>query len=74
MTLRLGTTLMVELTPSSVDGALLTLFLGIAVCWLRLKVPALLRPGARRATVARMHAELVRAALTAALGCEADGD
>lgn len=49
MTLRLGAALMVELTPGSVDGALLTLFLGIAVCWLTLKVPALLRPGAHRA-------------------------
>ena len=49
LTLRLGASLMVELTPGSVDGALLTLFLGIAVCWLTLKVPALLRPGAHRA-------------------------
>jgi hypothetical protein len=49
LTLRLGAALLVELTPGSVDGALLTLFLGIAVCWLTLKVPALLRPGAGRA-------------------------
>jgi hypothetical protein len=32
MTLRLGTALMVELTPGSVTNATLTLFLGIAVC------------------------------------------
>jgi hypothetical protein len=49
ITLRLGASLMVELTPGSTDNALLTLFLGIAVCWLTLKVPALLRSGAHRA-------------------------
>ena len=31
--LRLGSSLMVELTPGSVSDALLTLLLGIAVCW-----------------------------------------
>jgi len=49
VTLRLGASLMVELTPGSTDNALLTLFLGIAVCWLTLKVPALLRANAHRA-------------------------
>ena len=34
---------MVELTPGSLSDALLTLMLGIAVCWLTLKVPSLLR-------------------------------
>ncbi len=43
LVLRLGTALMVELTPGSVSNAVLTLLLGIAVCWLTLKVPALLR-------------------------------
>ncbi|MPZ49757.1 MAG: hypothetical protein GEU75_10780 [Dehalococcoidia bacterium] len=43
MVLRLGTALMVELTPGSLSNALLTLLLGIAVCWLTLKVPSLLR-------------------------------
>jgi hypothetical protein len=43
MVLRLGTALMVELTPGSLSNALLTLMLGIAVCWLTLKVPSLLR-------------------------------
>jgi hypothetical protein len=43
MVLRLGSALMVELTPGSLSNALLTLLLGIAVCWLTLKVPALLR-------------------------------
>jgi hypothetical protein len=43
MVLKLGTALMVELTPGSLSNALLTLMLGIAVCWLTLKVPSLLR-------------------------------
>lgn len=43
MVLRLGSALMVELTPGSISNALLTLMLGIAVCWLTLKVPSLLR-------------------------------
>lgn len=34
---------MVELTPGSLSNALLTQMLGIAVCWLTLKVPSLLR-------------------------------
>jgi hypothetical protein len=42
MVLRLGSALMVELTPGSLSNALLTLLLGIAVCWLTLKVPSLL--------------------------------
>jgi hypothetical protein len=42
MVLRLGSALMVELTPGSLSNALLTLLLGIAVCWLTLKVPGLL--------------------------------
>ena len=41
--LRLGGSLMVELTPGSTSDALLTLMLGIAVCWLTLQVPSLLR-------------------------------
>jgi len=43
MVLRLGSALMVELTPGSLSNALLTLLLGIAVCWLTLKVPAILQ-------------------------------
>ncbi len=43
MVLRLGSALMVELTPGSLSNALLTLLLGLAVCWLTLKVPSLLR-------------------------------
>ena len=41
--LRLGSTLAVELTPGSTANALLTLMLGIAVLWLTLQVPSLLR-------------------------------
>jgi hypothetical protein len=43
MVLKLGSALMLELTPGSLSNALLTLLLGIAVCWLTLKVPSLLR-------------------------------
>ncbi len=43
MVLSLGTALMAEVTPGSLSNALLTLMLGIAVCWLTLKVPSLLR-------------------------------
>lgn len=43
MVLRLGSALMVELTPGNLSNAILTLLLGIAVCWLTLKVPSLLR-------------------------------
>nr|AQQ74582.1 hypothetical protein [uncultured bacterium] len=43
MVLKLGSALMLELTPGSLSNALLTLMLGIAVCWLTLKVPSLLR-------------------------------
>ncbi|MCC6387457.1 MAG: hypothetical protein IT302_08750 [Dehalococcoidia bacterium] len=43
LVLALGTALMVELTPGSVSNAALTMLLGIAVCWLTLKVPSLLR-------------------------------
>ncbi|RJQ07843.1 MAG: hypothetical protein C4558_08955 [Dehalococcoidia bacterium] len=49
LVLRLGTALMVELTPGSASNALLTLLLGIAVCWLTLKMPALLNGQARHA-------------------------
>jgi len=43
MVLRLGSALMVELTPGSASNAILTLLLGLAVCWLTMKVPSLLR-------------------------------
>ena len=41
--LRLGYALMTEFTPGSGENALLTLLLGIAVCWLTVKLPSLLR-------------------------------
>jgi len=47
--LRLGATLMVELTPGDISNALLTLLLGIAVAWLTLKVPSLLHGQVRQA-------------------------
>jgi hypothetical protein len=51
MVLRLGSALMLELTPGSLSNALLTLLLGIAVCWLTLKVPSLLRSRNSQATL-----------------------
>lgn len=47
LVLRLGTALMVELTPGSTSNALLTLLLGIAVCYLTLRVPSMLSSQAR---------------------------
>ena len=47
LVLRLGTALMVELTPGSPSNALLTLLLGIAVCYLTLRVPSMLSSQAR---------------------------
>ncbi len=47
LVLRLGTALMVELTPGSASNALLTLLLGIAVCYLTLRVPSMLSSQAR---------------------------
>jgi hypothetical protein len=51
MTLKLGSALMLELTPGSVSNALLTLLLGVAVCWLTLKVPSLLRSRNSQASI-----------------------
>src|SRR5690606_35193120 len=52
LVLRLGAALMVELTPGSVANAVLTLMLGIAVCYLTLRVPALLSSQTRYAGLA----------------------
>ncbi len=68
MVLALGTALMVELTPGSVSNALLTMLLGIAVCWLTLKVPSLLRSARSQAGVTNV---LTFAMATHALGAMA---
>lgn len=52
LVLRLGSALMVELTPGSVANAALTLMLGIAVCYLTLRVPSLLSSQTRFAGLA----------------------
>ena len=52
--LRLGSTLAVELTPGSTANALLTLMLGIAVLWLTLQVPSLLRGPMQQAGAVRV--------------------
>ena len=66
--LALGTALMVELTPGSVSNALLTMLLGLAVCWLTLKVPSLLRSARSQAGVTNV---LTFAMATHALGAMA---
>lgn len=66
--LRLGTALMVELTPGSVSNALLTLLLGIAVCWLTLKVPALLNGQARHAGLGSVASLVVLSRVGGAIG------
>ena len=65
--LSLGSALMVELTPGSVQNALLTLFLGIAVLWLTLKVPSLLQGQLQQAGAVRIGS-LVAAGRAAAGG------
>lgn len=68
MVLALGTALMVELTPGSVSNALLTMLLGLAVCWLTLKVPALLRSARSQAGITNV---ITFAMATHALGAMA---
>jgi hypothetical protein len=68
LVLALGTALMVELTPGSVSNALLTMLLGLAVCWLTLKVPSLLRSARSQAGITNV---LTFAMATHALGAMA---
>jgi hypothetical protein len=65
LVLRLGSSLMVELTPGSMSNALLTMLLGLAVCWLTLKVPSLLRSSRSAAGITNI---VTLAAVTHALG------
>ncbi len=74
MVLRLGSALMVELTPGSLSNALLTLLLGIAVCWLTLKVPSLLlRSRGSAAGLGNVLTLVVAARLLGGLGGAARG-
>ncbi len=68
MVLRLGSALMVELTPGSLSNALLTLLLGIAVCWLTLKVPSILRSRAGTAGLGNVLTLVVAARFLGGLG------
>ena len=68
LTLRLGSALMVELTPGSVANATLTLMLGIAVCYLTLRVPALLSSQTRFAGLASVVSLVVLSRVTGGLG------
>jgi len=68
MVLALGAALMVELTPGSLSNALLSMLLGLAVCWLTLKVPSLLRSARSQAGITNV---LTFAMATHALGAMA---
>lgn len=73
MVLRLGSALMVELTPGSLSNALLTLLLGIAVCWLTLKVPSILRSRGSAAGLGNVVTVVVAAKALGALGAAGRG-
>ncbi len=68
LTLRLGAALMVELTPGSVTDGVLTLMLGIAVCYLTLRVPALLSSQTRFAGLASVVSLVVLSRFAGGLG------
>lgn len=68
LVLRLGAMLMVELTPGSTADALLTLLLGIAVCWLTLKVPSLLRGQVHHAGMSSVVSLVVLGRAAGAIG------
>jgi len=73
MVLRLGSALMIELTPGSLSNALLTLLLGIAVCWLTLKVPALLRSRMSAAGLGSVVTLVVASRFLGAMGAAGRG-
>jgi len=73
MVLRLGSALMVELTPGSLSNALLTLLLGIAVCWLTLKVPSILRSRMSAAGLGNVVTLVVASRFLGALGAAGRG-
>ncbi|GMU39434.1 MAG: hypothetical protein AMXMBFR23_03000 [Chloroflexota bacterium] len=68
LVLRLGAALMVELTPGSAANALLTLLLGIAVCYLTLRVPSLLSSQTRFAGLASVVSLVVLSRAVDGLG------
>jgi len=73
MVLRLGSALMVELTPGSLSNALLTLLLGIAVCWLTLKVPSILRSRMSAAGLGSVVTLVVASRFLGAMGAAGRG-
>ena len=73
LVLRLGAALMVELTPGSVANAVLTLMLGIAVCYLTLRVPALLSSQTRYAGLASVVSLVVLSRFAGGLGARGAG-
>ena len=73
LVLRLGAALMVELTPGSVSNAILTLLVGLAVCWLTLKVPALLHGQVRQAGLNSVVSLVVLSRVAGGLGARGGG-
>lgn len=73
LVLRLGSTLMVELTPGSAADALLTLLLGTAVCYLTLRVPSLLSSQARFAGLGSVVSLVVLSRAAGTLGSRGAG-
>jgi len=73
MVLRLGSALMIELTPGSLSNALLTLLLGIAVCWLTLKVPSILRSRMSAAGLGSVVTLVVASRFLGAMGAAGRG-
>jgi hypothetical protein len=64
---------MVELTPGSLSNALLTLLLGIAVCWLTLKVPSILRSRMSAAGLGSVVTLVVASRFLGAMGAAGRG-
>ena len=62
---------MVEFTPRSLSNALLTLMLGIAVCWLTLKVPSLLRSRHSQASLFNVITLVAASRVVGAIGAGA---
>ena len=68
LVLKLGSSLMVELAPGDAANAVLTLLLGIAVCYLTLRVPSLLSSQARHAGLSSVVSLVVLSRFAGGLG------
>ncbi|MPZ50270.1 MAG: hypothetical protein GEU75_13400 [Dehalococcoidia bacterium] len=73
MVLRLGSALMLELTPGDVSNALLTLLLGLATCWLTLKVPSLMRSRSAQGSLGNVASLLIATRVVGAMAAGGAG-